>query len=181
MGSGKKSSKIKRVCEQCGKEFYVFPSIVKTGRGKFCSVACGTTYRNLHNNPSKNEAIKKKISENHADFSGDKNPMYGRTGELAPSYIDGRNSYRGERYKRKLLASGVAEECVLCGSKETLNVHHIDGNRKNNDVENLVFLCSICHITKAHTYYRDDKGKITSSALNTEIQKYLKQIAEKVK
>jgi 5-methylcytosine-specific restriction endonuclease McrA len=181
MGKERKSTKVKRVCEQCGKEFYVFPSIVKTGRGKFCSVACGTIYRNLHDNPSKKEEVRKKISENHADISGRNNPMYGKTGKSAPSYIDGRNSFQGERYKKILLASGVPEECVLCGSKIALNVHHIDGDRKNNDLTNIVFLCSNCHITKAHTYHRDSKGKITGSVLNKEVQENLKQIAKKVK
>lgn len=32
------------------------------------------------------EETKKKISENHADVSGEKNPMYGTKGELSPNY-----------------------------------------------------------------------------------------------
>jgi len=33
-------SKLKRKCEICGKEFTCFPSIVKIGRGKYCSNPC---------------------------------------------------------------------------------------------------------------------------------------------
>ena len=37
--------------------------------------------------------------------------------------------------------------CVVCGFgvPEVLEVAHIDGNRKNNKVENLVLLCPTCH------------------------------------
>lgn len=34
--------------------------------------------------PNKN--VRKKMSQNHADVSGDKNPMYGKRGELAPFF-----------------------------------------------------------------------------------------------
>jgi len=39
-------------------------------------------------------------------------------------------------------------ECEMCGYKEhleILQVHHIDGNRKNNKLENLMILCPNCH------------------------------------
>lgn len=35
-----KSSKIKRFCEECGKEFEVFPIQIKRGNGRFCSYSC---------------------------------------------------------------------------------------------------------------------------------------------
>lgn len=44
-------------------------------------------------------------------------------------------SYRDREYK----------ECVLCGEKEKMHAHHLDGNLKNNDEENLIFLCASCH------------------------------------
>lgn len=158
---------ISTTCKQCGEIFDVYPSEIKKGRGKFCSRSCSTTYRNIHNNPAKNEAVRKKISENHADVSGDKNPMYGRRENNAPSFIDGRNSFAGETYRRMLLASGVEQRCVLCGQTEgNIDVHHLDGNRKNNDIANLIFLCRRCHLTKAHTYDRDNQGKIIGSKLN---------------
>ena len=44
--------KIKCICKQCGKEFYQYACYVKRGQGKFCSISCGVTYRNLTNNPA---------------------------------------------------------------------------------------------------------------------------------
>lgn len=41
-------------------------------------------------------------------------------------------------------------ECQLCKNKQTnkkLDVHHIDENKKNNTIFNLVSLCHHCHIT----------------------------------
>lgn len=37
--------------------------------------------------------------------------------------------------------------CVHCGFgvKDVLEVAHIDGNRQNNDIANLVILCPTCH------------------------------------
>ncbi len=54
--------KIARICQnkQCNKEFCVWPSDIKRGYGKFCSIKCATT--------------------------GENNPIHGRKGEKAPFY-----------------------------------------------------------------------------------------------
>ena len=39
-------------------------------------------------------------------------------------------------------------KCAICGyddEEDILEVHHIDENRKNNDISNLNILCPICH------------------------------------
>ena len=40
-------------------------------------------------------------------------------------------------------------ECVMCGLKDYVVVHHIDFNPKNNDMDNLKTVCKTCH-AKAH-------------------------------
>ena len=164
----KKVEKIKTKCLQCGKEFEVYPRFIKAGKGKFCSISCATTYRNINDNPTKRESVRRKISENHADVSGNKNPMYGKSGKNAPGYIDGRNSFSGEIYVRILKASGRKEECEICGRKEKLHVHHKDGDHFNNELKNLQFLCPVCHNTKAHVYIRDKNGRFVGSKLYKE-------------
>ncbi len=47
-------------------------------------------------------------------------------------------------YREKCLEE-KSEECVLCGSSENIEVHHIDGDRSNDDIENLIPLCQSHH------------------------------------
>ena len=46
------------------------------------------------------------------------------------------------------------EECELCGSRINLDIHHIDGNWQNNNLDNLMCLCRSCH-----TKYERNKNK----------------------
>lgn len=163
---GRPAKRVEIECLQCGKKIEARPSEIETGRKKFCSISCGTTYRNIHNNPTRDPSVRAKISLNHANVSGEKNPMYGKRGEKAPSYIDGRNSFSGETYRKKLLASGVKKECCICGSAEMLHVHHKDGNHKNNVISNLEWVCVRCHNNVLHTYLRDESGRFTGSVLS---------------
>jgi len=38
-------------------------------------------------------------------------------------------------------------ECELCGSKRFLDIHHKDGNWKNNNPKNIQIVCRSCHNT----------------------------------
>ena len=151
--------KVKCICKQCGKEFYQHACYVKRGQGKFCSISCGVTYRNLINNPAKDIEVRRKISANHADVSGTNNPMYGRTGSNAPGYIDGRSKYESVIYRKILRIAGIKEICVICGSVENLHVHHKDKNHHNNNINNLCWLCVKCHNNIAHKPERNEKGQ----------------------
>ena len=35
--------------------------------------------------------------------------------------------------------------CRKCGAAEELEVHHVDGDWRNNDLGNLITLCNSCH------------------------------------
>jgi len=42
-------------------------------------------------------------------------------------------------------------ECVICDSKDKLQVHHINGVKKDNAMINLVTLCYTCHLKVGNT------------------------------
>jgi 5-methylcytosine-specific restriction endonuclease McrA len=52
-------------------------------------------------------------------------------------------SYRDKCFREK------GEICAECGDTENIEVHHIDGNRWNNHLDNLAPLCHDCHM-KVH-------------------------------
>ena len=157
----KKTDKIELVCKNCGKTFYTYPCYIRKGGGKFCSRSCSTTYRNLTDNPAKRPDVRIKISQNHADISGIQNPMYGRVGNLSPSYIDGRSKFKGEQYRKIMLAESEHPACSLCGETDIkrLHVHHLDKNRRNNSKDNLIWVCVMCHNNILHKRERDKLGK----------------------
>jgi len=46
-------------------------------------------------------------------------------------------------YRKK--AMSLEQKCSLCSRKDKLLVHHIDGDWKNNVLENLMIVCRGCH------------------------------------
>lgn len=63
----------------------------------------------------------------------------GRVGEKANRYIDGRTTY-----VKILKRTGRKWECELCGILK-VEIHHKDKDRKNNNPNNLMILCKMCH------------------------------------
>ncbi|MFH1508696.1 MAG: HNH endonuclease [bacterium] len=53
----------------------------------------------------------------------------------------------GKYYYLPLMKRKKKMICMKCNekNKKVLVVHHIDRNRKNNELENLIWLCRNCH------------------------------------
>lgn len=116
------ANKVKCVCENCGKEIYKYKSEIANSKygHVFCSKSCAASYNNSNY----------------------------RRGENNPNWIDG--TYKTEHYA-KLAFRNYIHRCAICGLEEPccLEVHHIDKNRQNMDLDNLVILCANCHL-KVH-------------------------------
>jgi len=161
---------IQRTCLNCGKSFSVFPYIVRRGGGRFCSIGCGTSYRNKIDNPAWRPDVRLKISINHANVSGEENPMFGRRGKDCPGYIDGRrmgeNGQKLEADTSRILGLFYkGNVCEICDREENgrkIHVHHIDRNKKNNNLSNLKIVCSWCHNNIIHKRKRDKLGRYAS-------------------
>jgi len=51
-------------------------------------------------------------------------------------------------YRQKAIEE-YGEECQVCGRTSNVEVHHRDGDRTNNRLENLIPMCRGCH-TRVH-------------------------------
>jgi hypothetical protein len=47
-------------------------------------------------------------------------------------------------YRKRCLREKGAE-CMLCGATDSVVAHHIDGDRLNNSLDNLIPVCRSCH------------------------------------
>lgn len=91
------------------------------------------------------EETKRKISKSligHKGLSGDKNPCWKGGISFEPYSVDW----------TKTLKQSIRERdkyrCVLCGKPQddiSHCVHHIDYDKKNCNIDNLITLCSVCH------------------------------------
>ena len=64
---------------------------------------------------------------------------------------------------RKLAFRNYEHKCAVCGYAEDadlLEVHHIDENRSNNKLSNLIILCPLCHRKLTSHKYILVNGKI---------------------
>lgn len=151
---GKRRKLCSAVCIQCQKSFFVPKHVL--GRRRFCSRKC------CSENSSKSflvlcEYCKKSFYKKRSTI---KNSVHGKffcsrackdiaqsfdgsCVEIRPKhYTNGKFSYR----ERALRVYGKV--CNFCGYMDKcamLDVHHIDGNRENNNIGNLEVLCVWCH------------------------------------
>ena len=136
-------------CRRCGKLFNVKPSHKKSGEGKYCSRACSDAGRrrgrviNCANcqNPFYATRKQMRLSKSRLNFCKRSCYFNFQTGQNHPRWKYGENAYLPLMKKKR------EQICNRCGIQHTrvLIVHHIDKNRKNNVLSNLVWLCRNCH------------------------------------
>lgn len=83
---------------------------------------------------------------------GKENPMYGMCGELAPSWMGGTSFIPyGREFNfnlKELIRNRFDRCCMICFAEESgicLDVHHVDYDKRNNSINNLVSLHAECH------------------------------------
>lgn len=142
------------LCKLCSKQFYTKPSYIKLGISKFCSRECKQKSQ-LKGQYFNCEKCRKQIWRSPKAIKHSKSNKYFCSRHCQSlwrnSHYSGNlhHNWKGDEYiylklMRKLHAS---PECKNCGidNKKVLIVHHVDKNRKNNSIENLMWLCRNCH------------------------------------
>ena len=115
------------------------------------------------------KTVRKKLDEfgiDYSHFTGKGwnkkgHPKYGQTGgkDISEVLING-IQYKAANLRQRLIVNGLKEnKCEICGITEwqgkpiTIQLHHKDGNRDNNILENLQMLCPNCH-SQTHNFCR---------------------------
>lgn len=89
--------------------------------------------------------------KNGGKVTGVNNFWYGKTGDLSPFWAGGKSFEEyGIKFNRTLKKQIKNRDFHICQTPNCMNienlcVHHIDYNKKNNNPENLITLCSSCH------------------------------------
>lgn len=149
---GKRRKAVEVVCQGCKNRFLAAEKNVKRGRGKFCSRQCvgkaGIVTVDCCQCHKKFEKKKASLKSSRSGLyfcsriCKDTAQRIGGVKEIQPPhYGSSKTTYR------KLFESDDFV-CQRCGYDEFncgVDVHHIDGDRTNNDKKNLMCLCACCH------------------------------------
>ena len=154
-------------CLICSQDFYIKPSRLLKGWGKYCSKQCNYRGQKTGKTAPCN-TCGKDVYRNTAERSRSKSGKYfcGKscqtiwrnsklfTRENHANWKGGESSYRD--FMRR---TSRDKFCTRCETSDTriLAVHHRDRNRQNNSPSNLIWLCHNCHYL-VHHYAQEARG-----------------------
>ena len=164
---GKRRLAVRTKCVTCGAPFWAKQRFRVRGKAKYCGRKCARA--------AQRRRVKLECSRCGVSFERPPSKVTGRHGLVfcsrrckdltqrlssGPSLIQPTHYTDGQYVDyRKLAFDRYAHCCAnpMCGWDEDpriLEVHHFDGDRMNNEPENLVILCPICHRKVTSGFYR---------------------------
>lgn len=172
-----KKNKPKRYCLFCGKE-------ITDGdyRKKFCNHSCAASHNNKGTVRNGTERKNKFCLCCGKPLTGNQTKFCSHECELKYKYEDKIAQWKnGElsgcdcagdisQYVRKYMLEKMNYKCEKCGfdkpnpftNLSVLQIHHIDGDCKNNKEENLQVLCPTCHALTENFGNRNHKSSRTT-------------------
>ena len=185
LSRGRPKYRYQKICVGCYHEFETDGKQVK--KRKYCNYACFEKYRvPKHMTPAKTPPVwaevQCKFCDNWRSSQRDAEPCSDECARLRVLHQETVNGWT--RHAENLHAENLGYDgftwalkesirdrdgrtCRLCGDGESdraLDVHHIDYDRENADLENLVSLCRSCHAITHHN--RKQWPKIFAWILN---------------
>lgn len=183
----KEKGNVERNCSYCGKNITVHKSLAERYELSFCNNNCqGKWYSKnksgvdnpLHgidrpkhsklmkgsNNPSKRPEVRKKLG-----LSEENNPMWkGGVAKKYPTEFHMIADYIRKRDDRTCQMCGITREEYSKDRK--MDVHHINGDKKDNKPENLVTVCNPCNVQIEHMDKRPQFNHINFSIEESNIK-----------
>lgn len=86
-----------------------------------------------------------------------------------PAYTNGNS----QRYVKRQLAAIKEKRCDWCGTTKRVEIHHINHDRENNDLDNLTWLCANCNKLEAQLWLLEQDDRATISWENQNGQQIL--------
>ena len=160
-----------RQCPICSREFQTTPYRVARGWSVYCCRAClsqGRLKGQIHQCAYCGKDVYRaqgRIKKSSCRlFFCTKNCRCSwantqRAREKHPNWKGGESTYRDAMFR-----SGPEPTCRRCGltDQRVLSVHHLDEDRSNNRLENLMWLCHNCHYLIHH---HEDERKALMAAI----------------
>ena len=170
-------------CRKCDKKF-----VPKKGTINYCSISCKNTRVFSDQTKEKKSFIAKKKwldgSYSLVDWDNVNNNIDKKAKQFnAWEKKTYDRLFNGEKLHiqtlRKLLIKDVGNCCEICNNSIwidipiTLEIHHIDGDNKNNELKNLQILCPNCHSQTDNYKAKNIKKRICNQLENTKKVVYL--------
>ena len=158
------------ICDNCNKEFIGRKNKQRLYCSRECSHQAKTNRIQLQCGYCKNTiektASKLKNSKSGLVFCDKKckdkaQSIQGGCKDIQPSHYGSETGII-----KKLIRKASNPKCIDCPEDRrwALQTHHVDGNRKNNDIKNIEVVCATCHI-KRHLFIKDNKWMYSTRVL----------------
>lgn len=142
---------IELICDYCGKNFKLSKTLynkrLKRNKNFYCSREC--SYKNRENKIEiECFSCGRKFYTNPHRLKQSKSGRKFCSKSCSNSYNNTLRKKESLNTYRRIAFEEYEHKCKICGWKEDeriLEVHHIDENRKNNKLNNLIILCPTCH------------------------------------
>lgn len=127
-------------CLVCNKEFYTYPAKVKVGKGKYCSRKCCLLITGIKKGQRLSPATEIKKGQKPWSYKGWRYAGRGK------KYIDIHVGHRKYIREHRL----VMEKHLGRKLETWEEIHHIDGDGLNNDINNLLLTTKSEHLKLEH-------------------------------
>ena len=145
-------------CTNCKKEIDRKPSYIKRTGNLCCSKECALELRTTKPIKTPCATCGKEVIRTQYEMTKSKTGNVFCDHSCSAKFSNENRGGYGIHNYRSHAFKAYANECNSCGYNkvpEVLQVHHIDRNRKNSDVSNLVILCPTCH---AEEHFKSKDG-----------------------